>query len=98
MPSAAIANRVALPSCVDVQPARKRPVNRSMPATLAALLAATVLVAHSGGAGAQAPAVCTGPDDTLQPPATPGIDIRITDRCQVKAGTYKWDVYDYVCY
>jgi len=90
MPSAAIANRVALPSCVDVQPARKRPVNRSMPATLAALLAATVLVAHSGGAGAQAPAVCTGPDDTLQPPATPGIDIRITDRCQVKAGTYKF--------
>jgi hypothetical protein len=57
-----------------------------------AVLAAGALTLQSGAAQAQTrPVGCTGPNNTLQQPATPGAtDLLINKLCKVGAGTYKW--------
>src|SRR4051794_21884059 len=65
---------------------------RSTATTLAcALLAAAALLFQSGAAEAQRPVGCTGPNNTLQQPASPGTsDLLVNKLCKVTAGTYKW--------
>ena len=49
------------------------------------------LALHSGAADAQLrPVGCTGPGNTLQQPAVPGVDLIINKACTVNVGTYKF--------